>query len=212
MTYPASIEVTTPERLDRWRPLVQWILAIPHLIVAGALQYAAEAVAIVSWFIILFTGKLPQGLADFQVMVMRYNMRAWAYAGFLHAEYPPFEFEMSPREPGGTPVDVDIEPALDDRNRLTVGLRIIWAIPALLFAVLIGIVGALAWFVSFFVVLFTGRWSDGLRTWVMHSLRVQIRVGAYLALLTDEYPPFALDTPSPTSPPPAPLPPPAPVP
>ena len=95
MDYPASIDVRTPERIDNWRPLVQWILAIPHLIIAGALGYASAAVAIVSWFVILFTGKLPTGLANFQVMVMRYTSRSQAYAGFLHSEYPPFDFTMT---------------------------------------------------------------------------------------------------------------------
>ena len=193
MNYPASVDVRTPERLARWRPLVQWVLAIPHLFIASALQYVAELVAIVSWFIILFTGKLPVGLANFQAMVLRYSTRAGAYAGFLFEEYPPFDYTMSAAEPGGTPLQLDVVPRLEERNRLTVGLRLIWAIPALFYAIVIGIVAAVCWFISFFVVLFTGRWSEGLRGWVMNGLRVQTRFTAYLALLTDEYPPFATD-------------------
>jgi hypothetical protein len=193
MEYPASIDVRTPDQVARWRPLVQWILAIPHLIIGGALQYVAQAVAVISWFAILFTGKLPEGLAKFQVMALRYNARAQAYAGFLHDQYPPFAFDMTGDEPGGTPVDYRITPALDGRNRLTVGLRIIWAIPAILWVMLIGFVGAICWLIGFFAVLFTGRWPEGLRRWVMASLRVSTRANAYITLLTDEYPPFVTE-------------------
>jgi hypothetical protein len=190
MEYPASVDVTTPDRLDRWRAIVQWILAIPHLIIANALQYAGGAVAVISWFVILFTGKLPPGLANFQVMVLRYGYRAYTYAGFMYDDYPPFTFDMVGDDPGGSPAVVTFTPALEDRNRLTVGLRIIWAIPAALYALVIGVVAAVCWFIAFFAVLFTGRWPDGLRDWVMKGLRTQLRATAYVALLTDEYPPF----------------------
>lgn len=193
MSYPATIDARTPEQLDRWRPLVQWILAIPHLIIAWALEYVTGAVAVVSWFVILFTGRLPAGLANFQVMILRYTTRAETYAGFLFDDYPAFDFTMSADEPGGSPLELQVEPALGDRNRLTVGLRILWCIPALLYAVLIAIVGIVCWFLAFFAVLFTGRWPEALRSWVMKMLRVSTRLNAYILLLTDEYPPFATD-------------------
>lgn len=193
MDYPATIDVRSPDQIAQWRPLVQWIMALPHLIIAVALEQVTGAVAVVSWIIILFTGRLPVGLANFQILILRYTTRAEVYAGFLHDEYPPFDFTMSAAEPGGTPVDLSIEPVLEDRNRLTVGLRLIWAIPALLYALLIVIVGAICWFLSFFAILFTGRWPEGLRGWVMKMLRVSVRANAYLLLLTDEYPPFSTD-------------------
>lgn len=190
MSYPASIEVRTPERIANWRPLVQWILAIPHLIIAAALGYVAGAIAIVTWLIVLFTGRLPEGLANLQVMIIRYTARANTYAGFLYDEYPPFDFSMTTDDPGGSPLTLMVHPQLENRNRLTVGLRFIWVIPALLFAFVIWIVGALAWFVAFFAVLFTGRWPAGLHGWVMKFQRVSLRVTAYAYMLVDEYPPF----------------------
>ncbi len=193
MTYPAAVDIQTPERIARWRPLVQWILAIPHLIIAGALGHVAGAVAIVTWFVVLFTGRLPEGLANFQVMIIRYSARANLYAGFLYEEYPPFEFSMTTDDPGGSPVTLWVHPQLENRNRLTVGLRFIWVIPALLFAFVIWIVGALAWFLAFFAVLFTGRWPAGLHRWVMKLQRVSLRVTAYAYMLVDEYPPFSTD-------------------
>jgi Domain of unknown function (DUF4389) len=193
MEYPASIEVRTPDELARWRPFVQWILAIPHLIIAGALGYVAGAVAIIAWFVILFTGKLPDGIANLQMMIIRYTARAYVYAGYLHDEYPPFDFTLAANEPGGTPVDIAFEPALADRNRLTVGLRFIWIIPAALFAFVIWIVGVFVWMIAALAVLFTGRWPTGLLDWAGKCLRVWLRLEMYGSLLTDEYPPFNTD-------------------
>ena len=58
MPYPATLEVDTPEKIDNWRPLVQWILAIPHLIIVEVFEAVAFAVAVISWFSIVFTGKV----------------------------------------------------------------------------------------------------------------------------------------------------------
>ena len=193
MTYPASIEVQTPEKIANWRPLVQWFLAIPHMIIATALSYVAWVVMVVSWFVVLFTGRLPAGLANFQVMTLRYTARAYAYSWFLHDQYPPFEFDMATDEPGGTPVTYWVHPQLENRNRLTVAFRFILMIPAALFVFLIAIVAWICGFLAFWAVLFTGRWPGGLREWVMKLLRVEIRLSAYVYLLVDEYPPFNTD-------------------
>jgi len=193
MSYPATITVHSPASMDRWRPLVQWILAVPHLIIAGAMEYVSGALAIVSWFVILFTGRLPKGLADLQVMILRYSMKAQLYAGFMHDQYPLFDFRQANNDPEPSPVSINVEPKLEDRNRLTVGLRLFTAIPAMLFAFAISIVGAICWFLSVFAVLFTGSWPGGLRNWVMALNRVGLRFQVYAALLTDEYPPFASD-------------------
>ena len=153
----------------------------------------SQLVAVISWFAIVFTGKLPAGLADFQAMRIRYELRVLAYMGFLHDEYPPFAFDATSDEPGGTPVTAGFTPALEDRKRLTVLLRLIWMIPAAVFAVIIGIIQVVCMLLGFFAVLFTGRWPAGLQDFVISALRVGTRLNAYGLLLTDEYPPFALD-------------------
>jgi hypothetical protein len=193
LTYPAAFDVETPDRIDNWRPLVHWLLAIPHAVVMNVLGIVGGVVAIISWFTIVFTGKLSDSLADTQAMVLRYSLRTAAYVGFLHTEYPPFEFTTSSDEPGGTPVSVTFTPQLEDRNRLTVGLRFIWIIPAAIFAAVILLAAAVVWFVSIFVVLFTGKWNDGMREFVVKALRLTVKVNAYGMMLTDEYPPFSLE-------------------
>jgi hypothetical protein len=192
--YPATFSFDPPERVKNWRPLVNWLLAMPHLLVASALRYAAQAVAVVSWFIILFTGRLPTELANFQVMYLRYYVRTGVFAGFLREEYPPFAFAMTPNDPGGDPrVHVDVIPQLDQRNRVTVGFRLILAIPQLIMLALLAIVEWIVLLIAFFAVLFTGRWPAGLRHFTLGVLRWWLRVETYLLLLTDEYPPFTLD-------------------
>ena len=188
--YPVDVQLDAPLEVARWRPLVHWLLAIPHLVVSNVLGNVAGVIAFISWFIILFTGRLPEGIAKFQCMVIRYSARAYSYAAWLREPYPPFEFDLTPEDPGGDPLRVDIRPQLEARNRLTVGLRILWIIPIALF---LGIVGIGAFFVmiaSFFAVLFTGRWPEGMRRFMVGTQRLGARVSAYGYLLIDDYPPF----------------------
>ncbi len=77
--------------LNRWLPLVKWILAIPHYIILVFLWIALIVAVIIAWFAILFTGRYPAGLFGFVVGVMRWSIRVIAYAFVLVTDrYPPF--------------------------------------------------------------------------------------------------------------------------
>jgi len=191
--YPAWLEIDPADEIARWRPLFQWVLAIPHLIIAGALSYVAEIIGLISWFAILFTGKFPNGLAGAQMMIQRYTIRTYSYSAGLRAEYPPFDFSTSAGDPNEYPAKVQFEPELEGRNRLTVGLRFIWAIPALIVTLIIFIIAWVCWLIGAFAVLFTGKWPHGLRAWVLKGLRAGLRLNAYCWLLTDQYPPLNFD-------------------
>jgi hypothetical protein len=99
--YPSTVEeqsvhleVDYPDvdrDLNRWMPLVKWLLAIPHYIVIVALWLAAIVAVVVAWFAILFTGRYPRPLFDFVVGVGRWTLRVAAYAFLLVTDqYPPF--------------------------------------------------------------------------------------------------------------------------
>lgn len=99
--YPSSdeeqyvhLEVDYPDvkrDLNRWLPLVKWLLAIPHLIVLILLGIAALIVVIIAWFIVLFTGRYPRPIFDFVEGVLRWGLRVEAYAFLLTTDrYPPF--------------------------------------------------------------------------------------------------------------------------
>jgi hypothetical protein len=80
--------------LNRWMPLVKWLLAIPHYIVLAFLWLAALVVVILAWFAILFTGRYPRGMFDFVVGVGRWTNRVVAYAFALVTDrYPPFRLD-----------------------------------------------------------------------------------------------------------------------
>jgi hypothetical protein len=80
--------------LNRWLPLVKWLLAIPHYVVLIFLSIAAVFCVIFAWFAILFTGRYPQGLFDFVVGVGRWGLRVNAYAFLLVTDrYPPFSLK-----------------------------------------------------------------------------------------------------------------------
>ena len=191
--YPIDLQLDAPPEVANWRPLVHWILDIPHLFVANVLSNVANVLSVISWFTIVFTGRLPDGIARFQCMILRYEACTYSYLIFLREPYPPFEFEMTTTDPCTDPLRVDITPQLENRNRLTVGLRFLWIIPILIFTVLVLIATFFAVLVAFFAVLFTGRWPEDLRRFVINSSRLMLRVGAYSRLLVDDYPPFALD-------------------
>jgi len=187
---PVRFEVDAPLGLARWRPLVQWVLAIPHFVVAYALGYVGQVVAFISWFAILFTGKLPEGLANFQMMALRYSPRTQAYAGYLYADYPPFEFATTAADPRQSPVIIDFRPELVNRNRLTVFFRLLLAIPLFFIALFVGLAAFFAWIAAFFAILFTGAWPAGLREFAVRVTRWGLQINTYVTLLTDRYPPW----------------------
>jgi len=99
--YPSTVdkqsvhlEIAYPDvkqDLNRWLPLVKWLLAIPHYFILVALMLAAVVASIIAWFAVLFTGRYPKSLFDFVVGVGRWNLRVYAYAFLLITdEYPPF--------------------------------------------------------------------------------------------------------------------------
>jgi hypothetical protein len=77
--------------LNRWLPLVKWLLAIPHYIVLAFLWLGALIAVIIAWFAILFTGRYPRGLFDYVLGVFRWTNRVAGYAFMLVTDqYPPF--------------------------------------------------------------------------------------------------------------------------
>ena len=78
-------------QMNRWLPLVKWLLAVPHYVVLFFLAIGAVVVVIIAWFAILFTGRYPRSLFDFVVGVLRWGNRVTAYAFVLVTDqYPPF--------------------------------------------------------------------------------------------------------------------------
>lgn len=208
--YPVYVRGDLDPTLSRWMWLVKWILAIPHYIVLFFLHIAYAIVTIIAFFAILFTGRYPRALFEFNVGVMRWSWRVGFYAwGVLGTDkYPPFSLDSKPDYPADVVVDYP--------ERLHRGLVLVkWWLLAIPHYLLVGamvsgtwaasgwdedwsgayappVLGLLVLFAAI-ALLFTARYPGGLFDFVVGIQRWALRVQAYASLMRDEYPPFRLD-------------------
>ncbi len=220
---PVRLEGRSGEPLSRWLWLVKWILVIPHVVVLVFLWIALSVTTVIVWFAILFTGRYPRGLFDFNLGVLRWSWRVgyYSFGALATDKYPPFTLGAAP----DYPATYDVEyPAQLSRGLIFVKSWLL-AIPHWLVLGVIG--GGLFWGASdrnipfggllgilvifaALALLFAGRYPRGLFDFVMGLNRWVFRVLPYVLLMRDEYPPFRLDqggaepTPAPTPAPPAP--------
>lgn len=190
--YAARLEFRADNHIARWRPLAQWLLAIPQLMVASALRTLRQILILISLFTILFTERIPQPVFEMIAMSYRYEWRAISYALFMHADYPPFDFEPSAADDGAEPhttLSITYPERLDRWAPL---YKWILAIPHYLVLVGLGLAAFAAFLGGFFAVLFTGEYPEGIRNFLVGVYRYALRVEAYAGLLTDTYPPFRL--------------------
>jgi hypothetical protein len=209
MPYPVSVSVE-PLLADRNRLTTAFrlVLAIPHLILVGAvgagfayhsggndavsaggetglLGTFAFLLAIVSWFTIVLGGEHIAGIRQYTRFYLRWRVRALSYLMLLQDRYPPFGDALYP-------ASLTADDPAAPRNRMTVGFRLLIAVPhyIALFFVLC------AWWVTtvvaWFAILITARYPQGLYNFGVGALRWLLRVEAYLLLMVDEYPPFTL--------------------
>ena len=194
--YPVSVRGSLEEPLNRWLFLVKWLLIIPHLIVLALLVFALAVSIVIAFFAILFTGRYPRGLFDFNVGVLRWGWRVgfYAYDALATDKYPPFSLESR-----DYPADLSVEYP----ERLSRGLVLVKWILAIPHYIVVGIFNGgwgyrypgLAAILAFFaavVNLFTGKYPSEMFDLVLGMNRWVYRVAAYFALMTDEYPPFRL--------------------
>ena len=170
-----------PGRQRRVTVLFRPLLVIPHYIVLYALGIAVEIVAVICWFAALFTGRLPDGLADFLVGWLRWSTRVFAYVGLLTDQYPPFTLADA-----DYPVRVSAAPGR--LNRLAVLFRIILALPV---AILVGILWSgvlLAGLVIWLIVLITGTMPGPAYQAVAAVVRFGARFYGYFYLMSGTYP------------------------
>lgn len=174
-----------------WRPFVHWLLAIPQLLISYALRTLRQALLIIAFFSVLFTGSIPRGLFDTIAMTFRYRWRVLSYLLWMRASYPPFDFMPSSSDIGGDPAFVSVR----FPRRLNQWLPLVkWllAIPHYVVLVFLKVGVLFAIVFSLFGVLATGQYPEGIRNYIVGVTRWGLRVEAYVLFLRDEYPPFRL--------------------
>ena len=180
-------DVAYPENLNRWLPLIKWLLIIPQFIVLAVVGIAAYVVGIIAFFAILITGRYPAGMFNFSVGVLRWAANVTAYTYLQRDEYPPFSLQ-----PGLYAVTLSLDYP-QSLSRWKIFFKWLFAIPHLIVLYLLNIARSVCVFVAFFSILFTKTYPRGLFTFVVGTDRWTYRVYSYLFLLTDAYPPFSMD-------------------
>jgi ABC-type uncharacterized transport system YnjBCD permease subunit len=186
------LEFHADRRITRWRPLVQWLLAIPHLVIASVLRSLRQVLTLISLFTVLFTEEIPRPLFDVIVMTYRYEWRAVSYAFFMHEDYPPFDFEPAADDDQVEPHTTLTIAYPEHLNRWKPLYKWFLAIPHYFVLIALSIGSIFALIGGFFAVLFTGEYPEGIRDFLVNVYRYGLRVEAYAGLLTDLYPPFTL--------------------
>lgn len=185
--HPVFFDVEYPERVSRLTTFFRLFMAIPQFIVVYLLLMAMGLITILSWFAILFTGKYPKSFFDFAAGVMRWQANVWAYIALLRNEYPPFSLE-----PGEYPVMLDI-PLAERQSRFRLFVRAFAIIPNYIVLQFVLYGWFFTTFLSWWMILFSGRYPRGLFKFSVGVLRWQQRQFAYVYLLRDEYPPYSIN-------------------
>jgi 2-(1,2-epoxy-1,2-dihydrophenyl)acetyl-CoA isomerase len=183
--HPIHLVIT--DDLKRWRLTValRWLLAMPHLVVLTAWTYLALPVTVVNWFIALVRGRPAAGVHAWTSRFIRYQAHVYAYVYLVADPYPSFR-----GWPGRYPIDLAIAPPTAQARWKTL-LRIILAIPAYVFATVLGYVLLIVAVLGGFFALATGRYPKGIRDLSAYCLRFQAQTFGYLLLVTDKYPTLA---------------------
>lgn len=182
----------SPHEVANWRPLVNWVLYIPHGIVSYVLGLATRAVFFIYRIAVLITGKPIAGLYGFLMLNERYNARANGFLLGYTERYAPFDFDTGTTDNGVyPPMRLDLPQPLPEVSRVKV-LNIFLAIPHYIVVAVFAIGAVVAMIVAWFAVLFTGRWPEGLRAYMVRLSNYYYRVWTYVAMVENDYPKFGL--------------------
>jgi len=210
-TYPVRVDASLDAPLSRWLWMVKWVLVIPHYLVLAFLWIAFVVLSGVAMVAIVFTGRYPRAIFEFNVGVLRWTWRVQYYAigAFGTDRYPPFTLADAPSYPAHLEVEYP--------QQLSRGLVLVkwWllAIPHYIIAGLftgsglwtvwqlgyhgsnwsgLGLIGILA-VAAAVMLLATGRYPEQIFDFVLGMNRWVLRVAGYAGLMTDQYPPFRMD-------------------
>ncbi len=200
-TYPVTLSIDYPEKLDRFTTFFRLIIAIPILIILGlisgergthglhtnwSLVYGAGGILwIAVLLMILFKQKYPRWWFDWNIALTKFSTRVIAYLLFLRDEYPSTDEEQAVH------IDIPYPDVKNDLNRWLPLVKWFLAIPHYIVLAFVFIAGIVVWIIAWFAIVFTASYPKGLFDFMVGIMRWSLRVEAYAFLLTtDKYPPF----------------------
>jgi hypothetical protein len=202
--YPASLSVDYPDReLNRLTSFFRLIVIIPIAVllclVSGAVWESGEehqwvvnlsaggVLFLATMLMLVFKRKYPRWWFDWNIALTKFGARVGAYLALLRDEYP------STDEDQAVHIEIPYPDARKDLNQWLPLVKWLLAIPHYIILFFLGIAAIFVVIITWFAILFTGRYPKGLFDFVVGVMRWSLRVMAYAALLTtDEYPPFTL--------------------
>lgn len=170
---------------------VKFLLIIPHALVVGAIQYLAMLLAYIGFWIVAITGEMPQAAHRLLEIAFGWTARMWGWNSGLVDVYPPFETDPDYPIAFFTP-----KPKNPSRSWAVTGIllvKFLIALPHLIVMAFLGLGAGIAMWVGYWIVVFTGELPTGIQDFVAGVLQWNLRVAAWIAGLTDEYPPFSLE-------------------
>ncbi|MGZ5346325.1 MAG: DUF4389 domain-containing protein [Solirubrobacterales bacterium] len=188
--YPVSYEADAAiEGRNRLTTFFRYLVSIPWQIVAALYGFVAQFAAFFAWFAIVFTGRYPEGLYNFNAGFLRMASRVNAFNYLLTDDWPPFNGEQEE----AYPIRIGVAPPLDSYSRLKTFFRLIVGIPVMILAWVQGLILGVVTLIAWFAILFTGKFPEGLFGPVRSASAYLARAGAYFLLLTEDWPPFSLE-------------------
>jgi hypothetical protein len=187
MTNP-TLDIAFIEQRNRVTTAVRMLLALPDLFLSIGWGSIINLTSLVQWSTIVITGKRNKALFDFMNRYLAFVTRTYAYAGLMFDTHPGPAF--APERPDAPLKYLALYSVRT--NRLTSIFRVVWAIPALLTAIVLGITATVTTIVSWFSILVTGKMSRQQFDYLVRFHRYAAQTNAYLRLMTDEYPKYSV--------------------
>ena len=188
--YPVSYAADyAAEGRNRLTTFFRYFVAIPWVIVMALYGFAASFAIFFAWLAMIFTGRYPEGLYNFNAGYLRMSARVNGFQYLLTDEYPPFDGDDNP----AYPVRVGVPPALDKYSRAKAFFRYLIGIPVMFLAMIQGLILGVCTLISWLAIVFTGNHPEGLFNPARSASAYLTRAGAYFMLITEDYPPFSLE-------------------